>query len=434
MLTKISNIIHTVFKRFFGNQFERSGFLLYMNNIQWFTLAKIASLFLSLFTTIIVARLFGPEQFGILSYVMSIVGLFSIFATFGIGNVVYKELILQKDKREEIFGSAFFLNTITALITLILVCISAYFINESSYVKFLIILLSLSFITQPLTLLSFDFLKDKEGKYVAIAQTITLFISSIAKILIAYIYSSVTLFIVVLVLENIITGLIYIYQIKKIRLQSLSFKIKKSQVYFILYSSLPLILFGAFSEIYARIDQIMLRSYIDMQAVGLYSASVRITEMWYLIPNILLGALFPALANVKDDKKEYNKRYNILLVTLVTSAFAICFTVFFLKDFIIKIIYGADFTAASPVLGVYIFSIVGFFISSLLYQDLFLKSNKWAITLIPFLTAVLNIALNILLIPKHGAMGAAIATVISYNVVPVCFYLVKRRGYYENNS
>jgi O-antigen/teichoic acid export membrane protein len=426
MLTRISNIIHTLFRKLFGNHFEKSGFLAYADNVQWFTLAKIASLSFSLFTTVIVARLFGPEQFGILSYVISIVGLFSIFATFGIGNVVYKELVLQKEKRDEILGSAFFLNSITAVITFVAVLVFVYFIEESFYVKTLITLLSLTFITQPLTLLSYDFLKDKEGKYVAIAQTITLFIASISKILIAHLYSSVTLFIVILIIENIIVGLIYIYQIKKIKSRSLSFKVSKSQVSFIFYSSLPLILYGAFSEIYARIDQIMLRSYMDMQVVGLYAASVRITEMWYLIPNILLGALFPALANVKDDKKEYNKRYNILLAVLSGSAFVICFSVFFLKDYIVKIIYGGQFAAASPILGIYIFSIIGFFISSLLYQDLFLKSNKWAITLIPFLTAALNISLNIFLIPVYGVTGAAIATVISYNVVPVCFYFVRK--------
>ena len=426
MLTKISKVIHKISEKIFGKHFENEGFVAYANNVQWFTLAKIASLILSFFTTLTVARLFGPEQFGILNYVLSIVGLFSIFATFGIGNVVYKELILQKEKRDEIFGSAFLLNSITALITFLVVFISMYFINESPYVKFLIILLSLTFITQPLTLLSFDFLKDKEGKYVAIAQTITLFISSFLKILITYFYSSVTLFICILILENIITGLIYIYQIKIIKKREISFKIKPSQVSYIFYSSLPLILFGAFSEIYARIDQIMLRNYLDMNAVGLYAAGVRITEMWYLIPNILLGALFPALANVKDNEKEYKKRYNILLLILLGSAAIISIIVFFLKDYIIKIIYGTEFLQASPVLGIYIYSIVGFFVASLLYQDLFLKSNKWTITLIPFLTAILNILLNIVLIPFYGLIGAAIATVISYNIVPICFYLYKK--------
>lgn len=429
MLTSISNTAHKFLKKIFSNHFEKGGFITYANNIQWFVIAKVGSLFLSFFTTIVVARIFGPEQFGILNYVLSIVGLFSVFANLGISQVVYREITLQKERRDEILGSAIFLNTITAISTVLLVYISLLFINESLYVKYLILLLSISFVLQPLTLLSYDFLKDREAKYVTITQISTLFIASFLKILIVYYFVSVTFFIAVLVLENLVAGFIYIYQIRKIKRRSLSLVVNKGRVFSIFYMSLPLILFSSFSEIYSRIDQIMLRSYLDIKAVGIYSASVRLTEIWYLVPNILLGALFPALANVKNDDKEYRKRYNMLLSVLVGSALFISFVVFFLRDYIVKIVYGSDFIAAAPVLGVYIFSILGFFISLLVYQDLFLRNNKWAITLLPFLTAILNIILNMILIPKYGMVGAAVATVVSYNIVAVGFYFTIRTNH-----
>ena len=426
MLTRISNRSHDIFEKIFGTQFSKEGFIAYANNVQWFTLARFISLALSFLTTILIARLFGPEQFGILNYVISIIGLFSILSNFGISATLYKELTLKKEKREEIFGSALTLNYITATTTFIIVLISLFFIRESFYVKSLIVLLSLTFLTQPMNLLSFDFLKDREGKYVAITQIITLIVSSFLKILITYLYSSVTFFILILVAENLISGAIYIYQIKKIKFRNLSFKIQNEQIKYIFYSSLPLILYSAFSEIYSRIDQIMLRSYVDITTVGIYSASVKVAEMWYLVPNILLGALFPALANVKNDRNEYNKRYNILLIALVISSILISCFIFLFKEGIINLIYGNEFSSAANILGVYIFSIVGFFISSLIYQDLFLNKNKWAITIIPFLTALINILLNLILIPAKGAVGAALATTVSYNLVPLCIYLYKK--------
>ena len=426
MLTRISNRSHDIFEKIFGTQFSKEGFIAYANNVQWFTLARFISLALSFLTTILIARLFGPEQFGILNYVISIIGLFSILSNFGISATLYKELTLKKEKREEIFGSALTLNYITATTTFIIVLISLFFIRESFYVKSLIVLLSLTFLTQPMNLLSFDFLKDREGKYVAITQIITLIVSSFLKILITYLYSSVTFFILILVAENLISGAIYIYQIKKIKFRNLSFKIQNEQIKYIFYSSLPLILYSAFSEIYSRIDQIMLRSYVDITTVGIYSASVKVAEMWYLVPNILLGALFPALANVKNDRNEYNKRYNILLIALVISSILISCFIFLFKEGIINLIYGNEFSSAANILGVYIFSIVGFFVSSLIYQDLFLNKNKWAITIIPFLTALINILLNLILIPAKGAVGAALATTVSYNLVPLCIYLYKK--------
>jgi PST family polysaccharide transporter len=113
---------------------------------------------------------------------------------------------------------------------------------------------------------------------------------------------------------------------------------------------------------------------VDITTVGIYSASVKVTEMWYLVPNILLGALFPALANVKNDRNEYNKRYNILLIALVISSILISCFIFLFKEGIINLIYGNEFSSAANILGVYIFSIVGFFVSSLIYNT-FLKQK-----------------------------------------------------------
>lgn len=427
MITILSSVLHKTFLKIYGNHFEKNGFVTYTNNIQWFTIAKIWSLLLSFSTTVVTTRIFGPEQYGILNYVLSFTGLFSVLATLGIGTIVYRELTLFKEKREELLGSAFFLNMITSLVAILAISVTLFFVHESFYIKMLIVLMSLSFITQPLTLLSFDFLKDKEGKYVTITQIITLSLSSILKILSAYFLSSVTFFIAILIFENIITGLIYSYQIRKIKGRTLKFTVSKSTVLTLFSLSLPLVFYGAFSEIYARIDQIMLRSYIDIKAVGIYSAAVRITEIWYMVPNILLGALFPALANVKDNHKEYTKRFNILLFIFAALSVIISLAVFLSRTFLIRIIYGETFIVAAPVLGVYIFSIIGFFISLLLYQDLFLRtSNKWTITLIPFFTALLNIALNMLLIPIKGALGAALATTISYNLVAIGFYIAMK--------
>lgn len=427
MVTSTSRFFLRVFKHFFGERFNEVGFITYTNNIQWFTIARIINLGISLCTTIIIARLLGPSAFGLFNYALSIVALFTVISNLGISNILYKQLTLEKESREEIIGSALFLNMITASIAIGIVIVSLIFIKETPYVKSLILLLSLTFVTYPLTLLSFDFLKDAEAKYVTITQIVTLFISNICKIIAIYYFSSIAYMAVVLILENIIAGALYAYQISFIKKRSLTFTVNRKRVRLIFSLSLPLIFYGAFSEIYARIDQIMLKFYLDTVAVGLYSASVRLTEIWYMVPNILAGALFPALANAKNDLLNYRKRYRMLLVILTGAAGIISFVVYFTREYLIRIIYGTDFLPASPILGIYIFSLIGYFLSLLIYQDLFIRhSNKWLVALLPFSTAVINVILNIFLIPLYGTVGAAIATTVSYNIVPLTFYLTRK--------
>lgn len=428
MITSISHLLHRVFKKFFGEKFSKEGFLAYSRNVQWVTISKILTMVFSLVTTMIVARILGPESFGVLNYVLSIIGLFSIIASLGVSNVTYKEMVSHKEKREEILGSSIALTMSTGAIAICLVFISLFFMHESTYIKGLILLMSLSFITQPLSLLSIDFLKDGESKYATITQLITSLVSSTLKILVVFLSSSLVPFIAILVIENLIAGCIYVYQIKKIKKRSFLLTVSKKQVLFILSSSIPLMLMIGFTEIYARIDQIMLKHYLDVRAVGLYSAAVRLTEVWYFIPNILITALFPALVNAsKESPQEYKKRFNYLILILIITSLVISIITFVWSDLLITIVYGKDFIQGSKLLAVYVFSLLGSFVSMVLLQDLFLKNKKWLIILLPASTAALNITLNIYLIPLKSALGAAIATVISYNLVPVLYYIFKSK-------
>lgn len=417
---------YTVFKKVTGASFSKEGFIRYYDNLKWFSLAKIFLMSFSLITTILVARILGPESYGTLNYVLSFVGLFGIIANLGIDSVVFRELTAHKERREEILGSALVLRLITGLIAVICVFITTIFISESAYVEGLMILFSISLVTQAFTLFNFDFLKDAEAKYATITQIITLSISNSLKVIAVYFFDSLALYVLILGLENILAGGIYLYQIKKYKNRTLFFKPSKSQLSYILSLSLPLLFVAAFTEIYSRIDQIMLKNYLDIQAVGFYSAAVRITELWYFIPNIIMGAMFPAFVNVKGNKEEYKKRVRLVFLLLSATAAVISIGIFFFGPYIIELIYGNKFIASSPILSIYILSLVGSFLSFILYQDLFIKNKLYLIIAISATTALINIVLNYYWIPLKGAAGAAWATVLSYNLIPIlylAFYL-----------
>lgn len=426
MLTSISKYLYSLLEPFLGKHFSKEGFTKYSRNIQWIAISRVFVMIFSLVTTMIVARLLGPVTFGTLNYTLSVVGLFSIIATLGIDNVVYKEVTAHKQNRLEIFGSALLLKLITGLFAFLCVLIVLYFSNETDYVKKIAIVFSLSFLTQPIILLSYDFLKDSEAKYVTITQIITMLISNISKIFVVYYFHSLVGFVAILVLENLISGFLYLLQIKIIKKRSLRFTVSKKYIFYIFSFSLPLVLFSAFSEIYARIDQIMLKHYLDVKAVGLYAAAVRLTEIWYVIPNILMGALFPAFIHSHENTHEYNKRLKIFVILFAILSGVISIATLFIGEGLTRIIYGKEFMAASPILSVYIFSLFGSFLSFLIYQDLFIKNKLFLIVFIPVFTAILNIALNLVLIPKQGVIGAAIATVISYNIIPFIYLLLNK--------
>ncbi len=406
-------------------EFKKDGINRYLKSIKWTTLARVLTMSISLLTTVILARILGPVSFGALSYVLSTVGILGILAALGIDNVVFKKITERKHDREEILSSAILLKIISGVFTFLLLTTLTLMSNETLYIKKLIIIFGLSFITQPLLLLSYDFLKDSESKYVTITQVVTILISSSLKILIVYKTASLLGFIAILVIENIIAGFIYLYQIKKIRKLSFNFNPNKKEMLNILLVSAPLVLFSAFSEIYYKIDQVMLKHYLDVSAVGVYAAAVRLSEIWFFVPNILMVSLFPAFINSQNNKEEYAKRLKYFMVILLTLGSLISILNIFFSELIVKLVYGKEFIESSKILSIYTLSIISSFLSFVIYQDLFIKNKKKLLLLIPFLTMILNIWLNTVLIPSHGTAGAAWATVISYSFIPLLYFSFK---------
>lgn len=422
----ISLLTYTLCNKLFPGKFNEASFIISIKNIQWIGVSKVFSMIISFVTTAIVARHFGPENFGTLNYALSFVGIFAVFATLGVSSVVYRELVKSKERREEILGSAIFLTFIASLLTIISISIYLYYSKESSEMSLLIFLASLTFITQPLSLLQIDFLKDSEARYVTINQLITSFAANAGKIFVVISYGSVWIFIAILVAENVLSGIIYTYQITRIKKRAMSLKISFPLMKSIFYSALPYAVSLSFMDIYARIDQVMLKHYLDVSSVGLYAAATKVTELWYFIPNIIITGLYPVLANKDMTEEKRRKRFIFLLQILFVVSLIISFVVFLLKDYIIKIIYGVEFIAASPILAIYIFSLAGTFTSLLILQELFIKERNWSVVLIPGGNAILNIVLNLFLIPLYGVYGAAVATVISYNLIPLVYYLTKK--------
>lgn len=427
MFTTISHYIYKKVPASLRKAFTAEGFVLYVRNIQWVAIWKLLTTLFSLITTMVVVRLLGPEQFGTLSYVMSITGLFGVIGSLGIGYIVYADMVKYKELREEILGSSIMLTLMTGLLAFLLVGLYVFFFNETSYITSLTLLLSLSFFTAPFSYLHVDFLKDKEGRFVAITQTTTTIIGGILKVLSVFLFSSLYLFILVLVFENIFAGALYLYQIQYIKKRTIFFIVSLERMKNYFFTAIPLTALAAFNEIYYRVDQIILKHLVNVTAVGLYATAVRLTEIWYIVPNILIASLFPALAHASTEKEghEYKKRFSIFLsVLLMVSLSIMTITIMFGKYFI-AFVYGQAFLGAALLLSVYITSLPGSFISMLVMQDMFLKKKTWSMVLFSSCTAIINISLCFLLIPTYGSLGAAIATAVSYNITPLLYYIRK---------
>lgn len=181
----------------------------------------------------------------------------------------------------------------------------------------------------------------------------------------------------------------------------------------------PWLLVSAVAElIYLKIDIVMLERLVGLDDTGLYAAAAKLSEAWYLVPGILMAAWFPLIWS-PSEKSEYESQEKKLqsifdLMVVMALGVAVCMQV--LGDWLIATLYGATFASAGLLLKIHIWAGVFIFMRAVL--------SKWLIAhdLLKYSLVshgagmTMNIGLNFILIPRYGAAGAAISTVISYAV------------------
>lgn len=113
-------------------------------NIFWAMLGKIVNMAGALLVAILVARYLGPENYGVMNYVISYVAMFMVLSEFGMSSIEIRELSSNPDKKESILGTCFVIRLIFSVITYILIAITLWFFKTDSFTTSMILLYSLS--------------------------------------------------------------------------------------------------------------------------------------------------------------------------------------------------------------------------------------------------------------------------------------------------
>ncbi|MEY8714820.1 flippase [Francisella philomiragia] len=407
------------------------GFKKYFANTGWLFIGNISRMLASLVVGIWVARYLGPKEFGILNYATSFVALFSVLTTLGLDGIVVRELVKDSSKSNNILGTAFGLKLLGFFALLIILLGVLYFAGESLYTKSIILIVALSTMMQSFNVLDFYFQSQVKSKFVALANLISLVISSITKIILILCGAELIYFAAVIVLDSftLSLGFIYFYQSKKFgNIKKWRFKLAFAKS--LLRDSWPLILSGLAVSIYMNIDQVMINHMLGAEEVGQFAAAVRISTVWYFVPVVICSSLFPAIINAKKVSEElYYARLQRLYDLMVWTAIVIAIPMTFMSDWIVNLLYGQQYNQAGSVLMIHIWA--GVFIA------LSVASAKWLINeslqhlaLIRTITgAVINVLLNCYLIPIYGIVGAAWATLISYMFAYLLSYSFNKNLY-----
>lgn len=388
----------------------------YFKNTSWLMGEKILRMTVGLFVGVWVARYLGPEQFGLFSYAQSFVGLFAIISSFGLDSIVVRELVKDEARKDELLGTSFVLKVVGALLTLIVLGIAVNFTSNDSYTNRLVFIIASATVFQSFNVIDLYFQSKVLSKYVVYANIIALLTSSAIKVALILNESPLEYFAWLVLFDSFVLalGLIYFFVRKKgVNTKHLTFKMHIAIA--LLKDSWPLILGGVAVSVYMQIDIVMIKEMLGSTAVGQYSVAVKLSELWYFIPIVIAPSLFPALMNAKKkDESIYYERLQNLYDLLAFLAIIIAFVLSFFSDLIVGLLYGEAYHQAGSVLMIYAWAGVAVFLGIASSQFLTIENLLHLSMYRTIIGSLVNVALNLILIPAYGIEGAAFATLGSY--------------------
>jgi len=259
---------------------------------------------------------------------------------------------------------------------------------------------------------SMQFRYELRSKDYSIANIITFLITALFSVVLAYIYKWGLLG---MITANIIgTGFGLVYSLVNVR-HNIIFKVNTQKLKILLRYSIPLVPSGIAVFVNGYTDRIMINHFLSLEDVGLYGMGFRVSAIVSLLLVGFNRALSPLIINNyrKKETPEHIATIFRYFVALSLVFFA-CLTMFSYE--ILWLITTPDYYGGSKV--------VPFLVPAILLSQLYIFApgigiaKKTQITMyINLIGAMLNIALNYMLIPRFGFIGAGMATLISHLII-----------------
>ncbi|MDX2495092.1 MAG: flippase [Desulfuromusa sp.] len=387
-----------------------------VTNTGWQLAEKVSRVAVGLIVGVWLARYLGPDQFGIFNYALAFAALFSPFASLGLEDIVVRNIVRDPSRKDETLGTAFLLSLTGGVASFVIACIAIWGLrSDDPLSQVLVAIIAAGAIFQSFDVIETWFHSQVQAKYSVFARSAAFFSCSVIKVALIVTGQPLVTFAWVAFFEVILgaSGLIIAYLSQRKKLWDWRFSGKNAVS--LLKDSWPLLFSGIVIIIYMRIDQVMLGEIVGTEEVGIYSVAVRLAEVWMFIPMAIFWSVYPAIIEAgRTSETLMFDRMQQLYNLMVLLAYAAAIPMTLLSHWLVGTLFGEAYVRAGLMLVFLVWANV--FTSLDIARSAYLSSMNW--TKIHFVTvllgAVLNIGLNIFLIPRFGGNGAAFASLFSY--------------------
>jgi O-antigen/teichoic acid export membrane protein len=387
-----------------------------LGNVGWLVGERFASLAVSFVVTVWFVRYLGPERYGLFSYAVSMAALFGIAADLGLDTIIVCELTRAPEADGEILGTTLLMRGAGAVVAWIGAIVTVFVLRDDRLSRIMVTILALGCFAVAASVFEFWFQARIAARKVVIARTAIFLGSTAARCGLIALASSLLPFVVLQAATVLLTAfaLFWLYRRSRQATSRLSFSGALARRMF--RDGWPLFIWSISITLYMKIDQVMLTAMSGARENGIYAVAVTLSEVWYFLPMAVGSSVFPLIVKAHDnlERSEFEARMQAFYDGMVALGYAIAVPTMLVAGPVVRLLYGAAYARSGGVLAVHAASFV-FVCVGIARSRFLLPANLTRFTMVTGVcAAALNVLLNLLLIPRFGAYGAAWSTLAAY--------------------
>jgi len=387
----------------------------------WLLSRQIINMLNTLVLSVLIARHLGPEGFGVLSYAVSLVALVAPLTTLGLRNLSLREYAMKSAGREEILGTVTLLRLAgTVLSVAIVYGVASRFPIDHAHIAIFCAVLAGAGLFKTVDTIQEYFIADQNPRPFVIYSVVILLTFSLLKIALILMGQSVNAFILANAGQTVAQSFGVVLAYRRYTGAPLNLRVDLRRGLRYLRQGFPLMLGALSAVIYLKIDILFLSYMVGKEVTGVYSVAARLSEAWYMLPAMLALAAFPRMVELRTTApNRYAKRMQDAMDAFAAFGTLVAVTSIFWAAPLIALLFGPAYAGATVILQLYVWVGIVVATRSLIHKWLLAEGLFWGSAIIHVTGAIVNVVLNLLLIPIYGGEGAAVATVISYAAAPL---------------
>ena len=382
-------------------------------NAAWIIGCKIMQSLISLVIGLLTARYLGPSNYGVISYVASIVAFALPIMQLGLKQTLVKEFIQAPDQEGRILGTALVINILSSLLCMA-GCVAFVAVVDAGEQETILVcaLYSLTLIFQATEMTQYWFQSKLLSKYPSIAMLCAYVAVALYKVYLLVTQKSVVWFALSNVLDYFLVSVILMVMYRKVGGQRLRFSWRTGRE--MLSRSKYYIIPSLMVMIFQHTDRIMIKLMIGEAETGFYSAAVTCIGISGFVFAAVIDSARPVILEMKEkDQALYEKRVTQLYSIITCMSLAQSIGMAVLAKPIVLLLYGADYAKTASILAVAVWYITFGYYGSVRNIWILAEEKQKYLTGINVAGAMANVVLNLCLIPLWGAVGAALASLVT---------------------